>query len=101
MREQMSETPTQNEMVEAINGLKAEVEKLNKQRFFASQNKWLSLMFFNLVRGLLFGLGSVIGATLLVYVLVQLLAQIDFIPILGDWVQRIIDIIQSGRSGAS
>ena len=91
----MSEEPTREDMVNAINDLKSEVEKLNKQRFFASQNKWSSLMIFNIIRGLMFGLGSVIGATVLVYVLLQLLSQFDFIPIVGDWVNRIIDIIQS------
>ena len=48
------------------------------------------LMWVNFLRGLAFGLGSVIGATFLVYVLVQILSQIEFIPILGDWALRLI-----------
>jgi hypothetical protein len=47
-------------------------------------------MWVNFLRGLAFGLGSVIGATFLVYLLVQILSQIEFIPILGDWALRLI-----------
>ncbi len=85
----------QDETVKAINELAAEVKKLNTQRFFAAHNSWLGLAFFNLVRGLMFGLGSFLGATILVYILIQLLGRIDFIPILGDWAQQIANIIQS------
>jgi len=46
---------------------------------------------------LAFGLGSVLGATILVYVTVQILAQIEFIPILGDWAVQIIGEIESNR----
>ena len=40
------------------------------------------------------GLGSVIGASILVYITVQVLAQIEFIPILGDWALRLISEIE-------
>jgi len=39
----------------------------------------------------------VLGATLLVYISVQLLAQIEFIPIFGDWALRLISEIEKGR----
>jgi len=45
----------------------------------------VKLGLFQLYRGLAFGLGSVLGATILVSVAAYLLAQIDFIPIIGDW----------------
>ena len=32
-----------------------------------------------------FGLDSVLGASFLVYILVQTLSQFEFTPILGDW----------------
>jgi hypothetical protein len=40
------------------------------------------------------GLGSVVGATLLVTILIQILAQIEFIPILGNYAHQIIEIIE-------
>lgn len=85
----------QNETVKAINELAAEVKKLNTQRFFSAHNTWMGLAVFNLVRGLMFGLGSFLGATILVYILIQILGRIDFIPILGEWAQEIANIIQS------
>ena len=54
----------------------------------------LSIIFFSLIRGLASGLGWVIGATLLVSILTFFLSQIEFIPIIGDWVSRLIEQIQ-------
>ena len=51
----------------------------------------------NLLRGLAFGLGSVLRATTLVYATVQILAQIEFIPILGDWAIQLIEQIEMKR----
>ena len=44
-----------------------------------------------------FGLGAVLGATFLVYVLVQTLSQFEFIPILGDWAAQLIQQIENNR----
>ena len=42
------------------------------------------------------GLGSVIGATVLVGVLIYVLAQISFVPIVGDFVEEIVQEITPG-----
>ena len=84
-----------NETIAAIKDLTREVKNLNSQRFFSAHNSWFGLAIFNLVRGLMFGLGSVLGATILVYVFISILSQIDFIPILGEWAQEIAKIIQA------
>jgi hypothetical protein len=44
-----------------------------------------------------FGLGSVLGATFLVYILVQTLSQFEFTPIVGDWAAQSIQQIESNR----
>jgi hypothetical protein len=44
---------------------------------------------FQILRGLAFGLGSVIGATVLVSLLIFLLSNINFIPIIGEWANEI------------
>ncbi|MCF6444450.1 DUF5665 domain-containing protein [Nereida sp. MMG025] len=74
--------------------LSAELEKLNQHRFVTVHNSILRLLAFQFARGLFFGLGSVLGATVVVSVLVYLLSQIDFIPVLGDLAQQLIDQIQ-------
>ncbi|MBL4750246.1 MAG: hypothetical protein JKX71_06645 [Amylibacter sp.] len=48
--------------------------------------------------GLTFGLGSVIGATVLVSVLVYLLRGIDFIPIISDWATEVLSIITDQKA---
>jgi hypothetical protein len=49
----------------------------------------------SIARGLFFGLGSALGATILLAFVVRMLGSIDFIPILGDWAKQIIEQIQT------
>ena len=49
----------------------------------------------SLFRGLFSGLGWVLGATILVSLLTYTLSQIEFIPILGEWVSQLINEIES------
>ena len=57
------------------------------------ESAW-KLFYYNLLRGLAIGLGSVLGATLLVTIFIQILAQLEFIPILGNYAHQIIKIIE-------
>ncbi len=66
---------------------------MNNHRFIRMHNSLTKLIWFNFMRGLAFGLGSVIGATVLVSLLVYLLRNIDFIPIIGDWATEVLTII--------
>lgn len=75
--------------------LSKELARLNNHRFVRIHNSTLALMWFQFLRGLAFGLGTVLGASLLVSVLILMLSQIEFIPIIGDWASRIIDEIQA------
>lgn len=76
--------------------LRQEVARLNSHRFIRLQNSIPRLLLFNFARGLAFGLGSVVGASFLVTVLVYMLSQIDFIPVLGEWASQIAEQIQGG-----
>ena len=73
------------------------IEELNDHKLIRDYSSTWRIMWLNFLRGLAFGLGSVIGATLLVYIVIQTLAQIEFIPILGDWAIQIIDQIETRR----
>lgn len=70
-----------------------EVGRLNNHRFVRVHNSILRLMGYQFLRGLAFGLGSAIGATALVSIIVLLLSQIEFVPIIGDLATRVIDEI--------
>lgn len=78
---------------DALARLTEEVEKLNAHRFIRVQNSLWRLVLYQLLRGLAFGLGSVLGATILVSILAWWLSQFEFIPIIGDWVGQIADEI--------
>ena len=73
------------ETTAALSHLAHEVEKLNNHRFIAVQNSVWRLVAFQFLRGLAFGLGSVIGATLLVSIVGWWLSQFEFLPLIGDW----------------
>lgn len=79
------------QQTDAIAALTEEVRKLNAHRFIRVQNSLWKLVMFQLIRGLAFGLGSVLGATILVSVLAWWLSQFEFVPIIGDWVGQISD----------
>ncbi len=89
----MSDDNWQDELA----SLRAEVARLNSHRFIRMHNSTARLVWFNFLRGLAFGLGSVIGATVLVSLLVFLLREINFIPIIGDWAAQVLDVIAVGK----
>ena len=47
-----------------------------------------------LSKGMAFGLGSVLGASVIVSLTVFLLSQVEFVPIIGEWVKGIMDEIK-------
>lgn len=91
-----SQAQTTDVQTHAIERLTQEVERLNAHRFVALHNRPGRLLLFQFARGLAFGLGSVIGATILVSLLGWWLSQFEFIPVIGDWVSQIVDQISKG-----
>lgn len=66
-----------------------EVARLNSHRFFTRQNKPLRLIGLQFLKGLAFGLGTVLGASILVSAIALVLAQFEWVPIIGGWVADI------------
>ena len=79
---------------ESIKHLEKSITDLRGHNFFRMYDSLWRLMFFSLIRGLASGLGWVIGATILVYLLTIILSQIEFIPILGEWASKLIEQIE-------
>ncbi|SPF80002.1 DUF5665 domain-containing protein [Pseudoprimorskyibacter insulae] len=73
------------------------LETLSNHRFVRIHNSIWLLMWYQFVRGLALGLGTVIGASALVSVVVLLLSQVEFVPILGSWATQIIEEIQQAN----
>ncbi len=81
-----------------IDALREELARLNGSGYMRMHSSWLRIMFLNLVRGLMVGLGTVLGASILLSVVVWSLSQIEFVPIVGDWATRIIDQVETIRT---
>ncbi|MGA1760799.1 MAG: DUF5665 domain-containing protein [Paracoccaceae bacterium] len=73
------------------------VRELLDHKLLRDYSSTWRILWLNFLRGLAFGLGSVIGATILVYLTIQILAQIEFIPILGEWAVQLIEQIETKR----
>lgn len=86
-----------DELKHAVERLTQEVERLNTHRFVTLHNSPWKLWMFQLVRGMAFGLGTVIGATLLVSLLAWWVSQFEFIPVIGEWLHQIVQEMESGR----
>ena len=76
--------------------LKDEIARLNRHKFVSVHNSTTRMLVFQFARGLAFGFGTVIGATILVSVLSYLLSSVDFIPIIGEWAAEVLRIIDTG-----
>lgn len=80
---------TDDELKDEIAALRGELERLNRHRFVRIHNSLPRLLAFQFVRGLALGLGTVVGASVLVSILAFALSQIDFLPIIGEWAAEI------------
>lgn len=67
--------------------LRIELERLNANitKLIRRQNLWRSLF-----AGILSGLGSVIGATIVVAFIAYLLRNVELVPLIGTWVGSIV-----------
>ncbi len=71
------------------------IKDFSKHYFFKIHSSFWKILLVSLFRGLASGLGWVLGATILVSLLTYTLSQIEFIPILGEWVSQLINEIES------
>lgn len=94
----MSERPPQSDaLAEEVRALRAEVKLLNSHRFVRIHNSLPRLLAFNFARGLAVGLGTVLGATVFLSLIVWSLSQIEFLPIIGDWAAQIAEQMRAAQ----
>jgi hypothetical protein len=81
---------------DAPQSLEAEVQALRQELAYLREHKMFVLyqsvprvLLFRFATGMAVGLGTVIGATVLLSLIVWSLSQIEFIPIIGDWAAEI------------
>ena len=96
-----SKLKSEIELAKELKILTKEVNKLKDLEFMKVFSHPLKFMWFSLLKGMMVGLGSIIGATVLVGLLIYLLSKISLVPIIGDFVKDIMNQIQTESSGSS
>ena len=92
------DAPPDSDLATEIRALREEIERFNGHRFIRIQNSVPRMLFVQLARGLVLGLGTVIGASVLVSFFVYALSQIEFLPIIGEWATEIARQIEGELS---
>lgn len=69
--------------------LAREVARLNDHRFVRIHSSTWRLMWFQFLRGLAFGFGSVAGATIVVSIVGFVLNQMEVVPVIGEWAKQL------------
>ena len=95
--QETSEASLREREIAALEALTQEVRRFNQHRFVKIQNSPGRLIMFQLLRGAALGLGTLMGATVLVSLLAWWASQFSFIPIIGDWLTQIVMEIEGGR----
>ena len=83
---------------QATEHLNNTMERMLNHRFARINRSVWTALWTHFLHGRAFGLGSVIGATIVVYLLVIALSQLEFIPIIGEWASQIIAEINSAKT---
>lgn len=83
------------ELAKEVKELTKEVKKLKNQDFMHVFSHPVKMMGYSFMKGLMVGFGSVLGATIIVAVFIYILAQISLIPIVGEFVEGVIQEVQS------
>ena len=86
-----------DDQAEAMRALSREVERLNAHRFIKVHNSIWRLIGFQFMRGLAFGLGSALVASILVSALAWWVFQFEFLPIIGEWASELAKEIDLSR----
>jgi hypothetical protein len=90
------QTPARQEaaLTEELRAIRAELTRLNAHSFVRQLNSPLRMLGANFLRGIALGFGTVVGATIVVSLIAYMLAQVDYVPVLGEWANRLADEIQ-------
>ena len=71
---------------------------MKAERYNANEHvNWKNIVTKNLIGGMMWGLGSVIGATLVLSILLGTLQRLDFIPAVADVILQIQNTVENKK----
>ena len=81
------------EMLHSAQATERYLNKLSSHKLMTDYGSTQRQLMMQFMKGAAFGLGSVIGATVFVSLIIYLLSQVAFLPIIGEWIKMILDEI--------
>jgi uncharacterized protein DUF5665 len=87
------QTADEIQLAKEVRTLSQEVRKLKNLEFVRILKRPWKFLLMSLLKGIMVGFGSVLGATVLVAIFIYILAKISFVPIIGDFVEGIMEEI--------
>lgn len=72
----------------------AKLEPDSGQGYFRIHYSLRRMILNNFLGGLFWGFGTVLGATILVAIILFILSKLDTVPIIGDFISRILSQIE-------
>ena len=73
------------------------VEELRSRRYLQRIDKPKKFLFYNFIAGIIRGVGVALGASVVFGLIIWALSKLEIIPILGNWINIIIDYIEKTR----
>ena len=86
--------PIDKQLIKEMKALSKEVRNLKNLEFVRILKHPWKFLGLSLLKGMMVGLGTVLGASVLVGGLIYILAQISLVPIVGDFVEEVMAQIQ-------
>ena len=100
MADEPGRDPSQTDaLAEEVRALNRELALLRSHRMFLIYQSVPRVLLLRFASGMAVGLGTVIGATVLLSLIIWALSQIEFIPIIGEWAARIASEIETVTGG--
>lgn len=86
---------TARDLAAEVRALRRELTHLRRHQMVVLYRSVPKVLLFRFVSGMAVGLGTVIGATVLLSLIIWGLSQVEFIPIIGDWAARLATEIEA------
>lgn len=87
----------ETDLVKEINKLTKQVERFQDLEVMYVYKKPFKFLGFALLKGLMIGFGSVLGASFLVGLFIYLVAQIQLVPFVGDFVNGVLQELDTNN----
>lgn len=84
-------------LLEELKAIRQELEAIRRHPSLERYQSRVKMIFYGFVKGVMTGFGTVIGATIIVSLFIYFLSQVEFVPIIGEWLKRVIEEIELSR----